>query len=71
MIPEQEFKVMLQKLEPEYELKDGKVYGVYEVRVIYLMATGFEDCLRKIDSDGLLNDYKVHKVKRKYEDFRK
>jgi len=71
MIPEQEFKVMLLKLEPEYEHQNGKVYGLYEVRVIYLMATGFEDCLRKIDSDGLLNDYKVHKVKRKYEDFRK
>ena len=59
MIPEQEYCVTLIKLEPEYEHKDGKVYGIYEIRVVYLNACGIDDCKDKIKSSGYLVDYKI------------
>lgn len=70
MMPEQELKVMLLKLEPDYEHKDGKVYGIYEAKIIHLIATGKDDLTKQIESMGLLIDYKIHKIRKKLEDFK-
>ena len=70
MLIEQEYKVMLLKLEPEYDYKDGKVYGIYEARVIYLIASSKDDLIKQIESMGLLVNYKIHKIRKKFEDFK-